>query len=276
MKKIFYQILFLFFYPFIKRNNRFKNQHSNEECYIIGNGKSLKYYNLADFNDKITIGVGAIFLHKDFKKLNTKYYFEGHPFFYYPIWKNVYTHKLEKNILGMFYKKKVIENNDIIFFTSLTNIFSMFKKNIYFLFHFGEKFKSFEDCNIEKRFTTLNSSLAGALGIAINMGFKKITLVGCDYCMYPRSIGHFYENNFFIDYDDYDFNIQNKELLYQAQKKVLIDIIIPNDKYTAQDVNFVLYKKHSGNDPIYAENVNLIDNNYLNILDNSNMQYKIF
>jgi hypothetical protein len=274
MKKLLYTISYLLFYPFLKRNSRFINKHSNEECYIIGNGKSLKYYNLTDFNDKISIGVGAIFLHKDFKKINVKYYFEGHPFFYYPIWKNVYTHKFEKNILGMFYKKKVIENDNIIFFTSLTNIFSMFKKNVYFLFHFGEKFKTFEKCQIEKKFTTLNSGLAGALGLAINLGFKKITLVGCDYCMHPRSIGHFYEN--IIDHDDYDINIQNKDLLNKAQKKILIDIIIPNDKYTVQDIDFILYKNHSGNEPKYLENLNLVDSISLDILDKSNMQYKIF
>jgi hypothetical protein len=274
MKKIFYRISFLLFYPILKRNNRFKNKHLGEECYIIGNGRSLNYYNLSDFNDKISIGIGALFLHKDFKKLNIKYYFEGHPFFYYPIWKNPYSKKLEKNLLGNLHKKKIIENENIIFFNSLTNLFSIYKKNLYYLFHFGEKFKSFDDCSIEKNFTTLNSGLSGALGIAINLGFKKITLIGCDYCMYPRAIGHFYEKNAYND--DFEPNFENNELLKQAQKKLSIDLLIPNDSYKGQILDTFLYKEKSGKDNRYQENYNLVEKYYLSILDKSNMKYKIF
>ena len=274
MKKIFYRISFLLLYPLIKRNRKFKNKHLNAECYIIGNGKSLKYYNLNEFSDKITIGIGSIFLHKDFEKLNIKYYFEGHPFFYYKFWKNPYSNKLEKNLLGKLHIKKIIENKRIIFFTNLTNFLSIYKKNLYFLFHFGEQFKSFDDCKIEKNFTTLSSGLAGALGIAINMGFKKITLIGCDYCMYPRAIGHFYEKNVFND--DFEPNFENNELLKQAQKKAIIDLIIPDNSYKGQILEAHLYKDYTGKNIKYEENNNLVEIYYLNLLDKSNMEYKIF
>ena len=92
--------------------------------------------------------------------------------------------------------------------------------------------------------------------------------------MYPRSVGHFYEKN--IVYDDYDLSIQNQELIKQAQKKVSIEILVPNDRYKGNGINFVLYKTHTGNEPKYMENYNLVDNFYLNILNNSNMHYKIF
>src|ERR1035437_4354265 len=97
----------------LERNKKFEGLHRGESCYIFGNGASIKYFDLKKLDDKIAIGCGALFLHRDFSKLNVKYYYEGHPFFYYPYWRNPYSKKLERNILGAFYKEKTLLNKGI-------------------------------------------------------------------------------------------------------------------------------------------------------------------
>ena len=37
----------------LKSNLDYKDLHKGEDCYIIGNGDSLKYYNLELFNNKL-------------------------------------------------------------------------------------------------------------------------------------------------------------------------------------------------------------------------------
>ena len=51
------------------------NKHKNESCYILGNGASIKYFDLKKFNDKISIGIGPFDYHVDFDSLNIKYFF---------------------------------------------------------------------------------------------------------------------------------------------------------------------------------------------------------
>jgi hypothetical protein len=95
----------------IEKNLKFKDIHKGQSCYLFGNGSSLKYFDFKSFNDKDAIGCGALFLHKDFNLLNIKYYFEGHPFFYYPYWINPYSRKIQMNPMGKFFKKRQLNNN---------------------------------------------------------------------------------------------------------------------------------------------------------------------
>ena len=56
------------------RNVQFKDIHKGDTCYIFGNGESIKSMDLNNFNDKISIGCNNLFLHKDFEKLDCRYY----------------------------------------------------------------------------------------------------------------------------------------------------------------------------------------------------------
>ena len=49
---------------------KLKNKHLGEECYIFGDGVSLKYFNLNKFNDKPSIVSNNFIFHKHFNKLN--------------------------------------------------------------------------------------------------------------------------------------------------------------------------------------------------------------
>lgn len=261
-------------YYILKRNKKFHNLHKNESCYIFGNGASLKYYDLTLFNDKISIGCGGIFLHKDFAKLDYRYHYEGHPFFYYPFWYNFYTKKYEKNIIGMFYKKYIYSNSKINYFVSLSNYFGISKKHVYFLHHFENEFTDFSQVKLNENFTSMNSGLSGMIGLAICLGFNDITLVGCDYTLYPQINGHFYETNDFKD--SYSQIPINKKLLSEAKKMVNLRVISPSKNYNGHIIPHIDYETFAKSKPTIKENYDIISENNLNTLNKTRVGYKIF
>ena len=78
----------------LKRNKKFYNLYKDKECYLFGNGSSIKYIDLSDFADKHSIVINWMFLHKDFKKLNIAADFTLHPYYFSPIYRSPFTKKI--------------------------------------------------------------------------------------------------------------------------------------------------------------------------------------
>ena len=95
--------LFSIFSKTLQKNKKFKDKHIGESCFIFGNGTSLKYYDLKLFDTRVSIGCGALFVHKDIKEIDLRYYYVGHPLFFYRFWKNPYSGNYEKNKVGSNY-----------------------------------------------------------------------------------------------------------------------------------------------------------------------------
>jgi len=256
------------------RNQRFENLHNGESCYIIGNGSSLKYYDLKKFNDKVTIGCNNLFAHRNFNDLNVKYYYTGHPFLYYRYWKNQYEKKYTKNTLGDFYKEKIIQYKEVSYFASVSNYFGISGSNISFVHHFDKPFDGYDKCKLDSEFTSMACALSGMLGLAVYMGFKDITLIGCDYAHFPQSQGHFFDHGKFSD----TFNEEpiNKEFLLDAMKYADVRVITPNDGYRGHILPYVDYETFTGVKPGYQENDEIVSNSDLMTLDRTGMKYKIF
>lgn len=64
------KMLLKIFSKTVKKNEKYKNIHKGESCYIFGNGCSLKYYDLRKFNDRVSIGCNSLFSHKNVKDIN--------------------------------------------------------------------------------------------------------------------------------------------------------------------------------------------------------------
>ena len=82
------KILNFFAKSVLSKNKKFKGLHAGESCYIFGAGASLKYFDLGLFNDRVSIGCGQLFVHRDIHKLDLKYYYVGDTFVYYRYWKD--------------------------------------------------------------------------------------------------------------------------------------------------------------------------------------------
>jgi hypothetical protein len=267
---IFNKILLNLFSKTLKKNTKFKDLHKGKSCYIFGNGSSLKYYDLKLFNDKASIGCGALFAHKDFKDLNLKYYYVAHPLFFHKFWKNPYNKGYEKNKVGEFYRNKMSLFPEVQYFTSLSNYFGIQGDNINYVYHFGQEGVSSE---MDGVFSMMEGSLMGMIGVALYLGYKDITLVGCDYTFAPRLQGHFYERG-------PEKRTEGTAFLGIAlnlvKDKATVRTITPNEEFGGAVLPSITYKGLFGDDPVYKDNSKILSEEDLKELDSMNMQYKIY
>ncbi len=240
----------------ILKNKKFKGIHKGESCYLFGNAKSLKYYDLSLFNDRISIGCNALSLHKDFSKIGISYYYEGHPFNFYKFFKDPYTSSYRRHILGDLKKQKIRENSDINFFLDVSDYPSTRGKNIFYSHHFGEKFSNYSNCSLDGFFSANQSALSGMIGMAIYFGFNKITLVGCDHLMRPRSSDHFFEYGEMLKIIHPGF--VNEEVLVAAQEFVSLEVVTPNSEYKGDLIPHVSYEDLTGKEAVYRENYEIV------------------
>jgi hypothetical protein len=269
------KILSLVSKKIIGRNKKFKGMHQGESCYLFGNGSSLKCFDLKKFDDKISIGCNGLFLHRDFKDLSLNYYYHCHAFFDYPYWVNPLSGKFVKNVLGSIYKEKYYVISDIPHFVNLSNYFGLNDSNIYYIHHFDKPFDGYDEdtCRVDNNFTCAASSLGGMIGLAIYMGFKDITLVGCDHSLYPNAAGHFYEFGRFADV--FTDNVNNEIYLLAAAKYANLRIVSPNKNYRGHILPSISYEELTGDAPVYKENNEIISKSDLLALS-SFVGYKIF
>ena len=179
--------------PFLARNTRFKKIHSGEICYIIGEGPSLKYFDLGLFSDCPTIGINHFFLHRDIDKMNLKYAVIPEPFAFYPLIFNCYSNSYVRNELGKLCKSEVKRLKHIDWFTSISNIFAGLPyKNTFYMHHCGHRDPNPNYPNIDGAFSYMKGGLYAALGLAAYMGFTEAKLLGCDYVFRPSEIGYFW------------------------------------------------------------------------------------
>tara|TARA_B100001059_G_C17709479_1_gene514639 strand:+ start:207 stop:1040 length:834 start_codon:yes stop_codon:yes gene_type:complete len=249
--------------PILSRNKKFLNIHKNKTCYIFGNGASIKNLDLKDFSDLPTIGINHLCLHKDFKYLDTKYYVLPESFFFYPYKKNIYTGKrFEENIMGKLFKKSFNEFKKINLFTSLTNFFGAQFPNVYYIHHFGYKLPDIKYNQIDSIFSFMSGGLNAAIGLAINLGFSKAYLVGCDYLFSPVKYGHFYDfgpPQISTDKEIYP------NLIHESSK--LIKLCVITDKGISNHLDYIEYTDYKSKKINYKENTEIIKSEYLKILD---------
>ena len=242
---------------FLRKNKRFIGLHSNETCYIFGNGRSLKYYDLNFFNDKVAIGLNHIGLHKDCIKLNIKYIVVPESLFMYPVLKNPYNNKLQKNVMFDIFKSSVKNLNNITIFTSVTNIFGWGLKNLHYLYNFGIKNCNIKHCNIAGEFSYMRGALYSGLGMAIAMGFQKAILVGCDHLHTPSCGGHFYTYGKPIYESGQLEENMYEELLASISKKIEITVLT-NDQESLW-LNSMTYEQYTNQKMSYRENTEIVE-----------------
>jgi hypothetical protein len=267
------KILLNLFSTSIKKNTKFKGVHKGESCYIFGNGSSLKYYDLKLFNDKASIGCGALFAHKDFKDLNLKYYYVAHPLFFYKFWKNPYSKRYEKNKVGEFYRKKMTLFPETQYFTSLSNYFGIRGDNINYVYHFGQVDELIVGSQMDEVFSMMEGSMMGMIGVALYLGYTDITLVGCDYTFSPKMHGHFYERGPEKSSQGPAFLGKTLNLI---KDKVTLRTITPNEEFGGNVLPSITYKELVGDDPVYKDNNKILSEEDLKEIDSMGMEYKIY
>lgn len=240
--------------PALKRNKKFKNLHKGQCCYIFGNGVSLKSMDLGRFGDKIAIGCNSLFVHKEFGKLDCRYYQIPATLTFYPYRK--YYGKLQRNYIGDLYRKKIGENRHVNFFTSLSNILNMRGDNIYYTHHFGSRGWSLDKCEMDGIFSFMAGGTYAMLGTAIYMGFESAVLVGVDYTFTPMQSSHFFEKGRGSIQDE-AANVYGG--LFEAlQQRIDLTTIVPKGMQSSL-LKYVEYEEYVGSPPSYSENTEIAD-----------------
>ena len=111
------------------------------------------------------------------------------------------------------------------------------------------------------------------IGMALYMGFKNITLVGCDYTSSPQKIGHFYEFGEGVNMETLTHNDAN---LNSLSKVVNINSITIDNNYKGKAIPSVPYFDFTNSIPIFKENSEIVSAEDLLELNSLNVKYKIF
>jgi len=215
----------------------YKGIHKGEECYILGDGISLKYMDLSILKDKILIGLNNSIFHNQINHTNAKYFIEIEPYYFYPFFDIaryfLNTHPLMINIwnpVARLYKKKIKENKYIHFLSKKNQFAFSNRENIIFLDQKSLNKEVYQELDV-KNLETMKGSLKTAISLAIYMGFEKIYLLGCDYLTTPSLSRHWYEKGKGIIgpelHDNYFFSFYN-----DVKKYIDINLITVNKRHS--------------------------------------------
>lgn len=230
------------------------NVHEGQECYLFGDGVSIKWMDLKAFVDKPAILGNFSVYHNDAHLLNAPYCTMVEPFFFYPFFPyrgfgklkflRHYLHLEYKNLMKIFKGKK--------FFINTSNFPTVWCKNAIFvnkLYHPPHKLKN----PFRERSDSHEGTFKFQLSLAIYLGFKKIYLVGHDYTHFPSRSFHFYEKGEGVPNDVKNFN--HNFIKYAKQYAEIITITLDAKSET---LDYITYEDFTGLKPFFRENTQIV------------------
>jgi hypothetical protein len=66
----------------LARNEKFRDCHRGQRCFVIGNGPSLKHQDLSNLKNEVTFAVNSFYLHPQIKSWLPTYYFLSDPVYF--------------------------------------------------------------------------------------------------------------------------------------------------------------------------------------------------
>jgi hypothetical protein len=261
-KSILRKIFISFARAKLSEIQNFKNIHKNESCYLIGDGVSLKYFDLKNFSDKISIPCGLLPFHNDFELLNSPYLLLIEPWWFYPYIRTTSgSKKIVKNKIQASYRKIIEKYPQKKFFINISNIYSFVGvKNITYVYR-DLIDNDLEESFIANRIEAFHGSLRASITIALYMGFTDIHLIGYDYTHFPSRSLHWYERGSGLICNQPAYNADFFEI---AKEFANITTITLDGE--SEFLNSMKYEKYTGESPIFKENTEILNANHLAIL----------
>lgn len=246
-----------------KNLDRYKNTHRGEDCYIIGDGTSIKWFDLKAFNDKPVFALCYLFFHRNFSDIGRPIYVPfNSPFYFYSHYKmTIPPYARWKNNIQNRYRQFIKQYHDAQFFVNLSNYPVLQGKNVNYFFKSIPGSELSDRC-MSQNLTPFEGGFRAAIIMAVFMGFKKIYLVGCDYTHKNARAKHWYEFGPGISIPDDGYN---RDFLEIAEKYA--EIITITWEGEGRYLPSIEYEKYTKQVPVYKENCDLIDMNDLFLLD---------
>lgn len=164
----------------MSRNKIFRNKHKNERCFIIGNGPSLKHYDLCKLTNEKVFTVNYMMKSNLFKILNPNYHL-----FVDPIVFNVNSTKKEDLENLELVNTTKTSHPDLTYFIPYRRREGFIRKFPYHKFNFIYNYKTFtpqmkEPSALHRNTPGFQNVIIYAINTAMYMGFTEIYLLGVD------------------------------------------------------------------------------------------------
>jgi len=230
-------------------------RHAGEECYVFGNGISLKWMDLHGFADRVAISGGVLIYHKDVGALRDAYYALTEPFIFYPIIPSAGRGFLgfSRNTLHVEILRSMREHPETLFLINVSNYPVTRFRNVLHVSRWHQP--PFETHNpFRDRADSHDGTLAFQLSLAIYLGFKRAYLVGHDYTHVPARNLHFYEKGEGIMSPRTD---ANRGIIDYARQHIELVTVTLDGR--SESMDYITYKELTGKDPSFRENLELVD-----------------
>ena len=201
-----------------------------ESCYILGNGPSLTVdmNGILNSSTENFIAVNNFGLSELYQKVKPKYYVITDPFYYYNV---LFNEKEQKNMKDLLFALKEKTSWPLIFFAPIEakKIFvKLFEENkhikviVYNKINTWKGFKWFDRWVYNNQWAIISGQnvIVPAISLAINIGFKKIYLLGVDHSWHKNIIVG--DDNFIYLYEPhfYDENVLPIPIYIEENKKI--------------------------------------------------------
>jgi hypothetical protein len=224
-------------------NKKFHNLHKSKRCFIIGNGPSIKGMNLELLKNEIVFSVNNIMNNKEvYNAIRSDYHILIDPLYAkldISLQEDLDQIKLLEEI--NYLDKKPILITDYESFDSF-DLYGLNKiLNIHYLYQHNNILDSYHSVKrMSRNFPSSQNVIQCAMFSAIDMGFEKIFLIGCDMTSFLSA---------------YEFNADGERMIlennhiYKYSESDLKMIIKDSNKYDNEFIldeysrNFRIFKK---------------------------------
>jgi hypothetical protein len=182
-------------FPLLRRISRLRDLHKGQECFIFGDGASVKYFDLSSFADRIGIAVNAFPRHRDAHLTDIRYWIVAEPGFLLPPILKSSMNRVEgfRNRVRFqsLFKRQSRDQLDLVRITSVANLLGEAGRNTYHIWDRLPTRGKRRGCVSNQN--SFAGSMTTALTIAAHLGFTRAFLVGFDYTHNPATSFHWYE-----------------------------------------------------------------------------------
>ena len=229
-------------------------RHVGQECYVFGDGVSLKWMDLRQFADRPSILGNMMIYHNDLASLNVPYCTITEPFWFWPVFpcRSGGRLRLLRHSMHVEYRKSIRQNRDTTFFLNFSNYpVARFSNAVYVSRHYVPDFARINP--FRDREDSHRGTLMFQLSLAIFLGFKKAYLLGHDYTHLPSRSLHFYEKGTGVLDGNRGFC---REFIDYA--RAYIDLTTVTVDSRSETMDFVTYRNLTGKEPVFRENTEII------------------
>jgi len=239
----------------LSKLDRLYQKHAGEECYIFGDGISLKWMDLHRFTDRDAIISPMAILHRETHALRARYCALIEPFLFYPLTPVIGNgnFRFVRLAFQKEHRKAMREYPATTFFVNLSNYPVVHRANSIFVSRWHKP--PFAHSNpFRDRADAHAGSLRFELSLAIFLGYRKAYLVGHDYTHFPSRSLHFYEKGEGVVGEHRRFSGDFIEYARQS-----IDLVTVTLEGGSETMPSMTYETLTGCRPAFRENTELVD-----------------